>query len=58
MKKTLLLLLLFVGIAAFFLFDLQQIFTLDFLKAEISQFRQWQATSPIWMICVFFSSMS
>ena len=54
MKKTLLFTVLAFSIAAFFLFDLQDIFTLTFLKTEISQFRQWQQASPVWMISVFF----
>jgi len=54
MKKLILLLLIGLLAAAFFLFDLHQLLTLDGVKAGLEQFETWRSADPLMIGGVFF----
>ena len=55
MKKTALVVVLGSLIAAFFLFDLHHVLTLDGIKASLGEFQDWRAASPLLAAGAFFS---
>jgi pyruvate/2-oxoglutarate dehydrogenase complex dihydrolipoamide dehydrogenase (E3) component/uncharacterized membrane protein YdjX (TVP38/TMEM64 family) len=54
-KKTALAFLVGSLIAAFFLFDLHHILTLDGIKASLGEFQSWRSASPLLAAGAFFS---
>jgi uncharacterized membrane protein YdjX (TVP38/TMEM64 family) len=53
-KIFVVLLLLLLLIAAFFIFDLQNYFSLDYLKSQMSSLAQWRADHPVLLAGAFF----
>ena len=53
MKKIALIGLVALGVSAFFMFDLNQLLTLENIKASQAQFEQWRNTSPIFVSLAF-----
>ena len=53
MKKIALIVLVALGVSAFFIFDLNQLLTLENIKASQAQFEQWRNTSPIFVSVAF-----
>lgn len=53
MKKIALIVLVALGVSAFFMFDLNQLLTLENIKASQAQFEQWRNTSPIFVSLAF-----
>ncbi len=53
-QKTLLIVALLSAVAAFFLFDLQQYFSLDYIKAQQAAFAAHYATNTISTLLIFF----
>lgn len=54
LKKIILVLIAIVLIGLFFHFNVNQLLTLDGLKASIEQFSQWRMQSPLLMMAIFF----
>ena len=53
MKKIALIGLVALGVSAFFMFELNQLLTLENIKASQAQFEQWRNTSPIFVSLAF-----
>ncbi len=54
MKKFFVLLVILALVAAFFIFDLDQLLTLEAIKSRQAEFEQLKATSPVMVSLVFF----
>ena len=55
MKKLPLLIVIAAAIAAFFIFDLGQYFSLDYIKANQASFNQYYSDNPVLTIAIFFA---
>lgn len=56
MKKTILLLVIIAAIIGFFVFDLNQLLTLENIKSHQAEFQQWRDSAPVLVSLLFFTA--
>ena len=56
MKKIIIVLVIIAAVIGFFVFDLNQLLTLENIKSHQAEFQQWRDSAPVLVSLLFFTA--